>query len=137
MLGEEVVPPTDRAILTKRIKSRALELGFDKVGIVRAEALTEERAQLKEWLRRGYHAEMPYMARDPEQRTDPRRIFPDARSVIAVALNYYTSPQHSSSSSTGKVSRYAWGDDYHDVVGDKLRELLTWIKGERLDAAGK
>lgn len=139
--------------LTESIKSQALELGFDKVGIVRAEALTEERARLQEWLRRGYHGEMPYMARDPEQRSDPRKTFPGAKSVIVVALNYYTSHQHSVSTVsgefrtgrvsgrvnqlTGKVSRYAWGDDYHEVVGDKLRDLLTGIKGEYPYAEGK
>jgi epoxyqueuosine reductase len=136
----------DRSTSTKAIKLRARELGFDKVGIVRAEPLTEERARLEEWLRRGCHGEMPYMRRDPEQRSDPRRIFPGAKSVIVVALNYYTSHQHEvrtactggqADQSTGKVSRYAWGDDYHDVVGEKLRELLLWIKQLSRDAEGK
>ena len=139
--------------LTNQIKARALEVGFDKVGIVRAEPISEERARLEEWLRRGYHGEMPYLARDPEQRCDPRRLFPNATSVVVVALNYYTPHQHSVSSArdevgtvwvsgrvkerTGKVSRYAWGDDYHTVVGDKLKNLLTWIKGEYSEAEGK
>ena len=148
-----------RATFTESIKSQALELGFEKVGIVPAGPLTEEHVRLEEWLRRGYHAEMPYMARDPEQRGDPRKIFPEAKSVIVVALNYYTPHQHSvttgSSSgqinpatnndrastsgaqSTGKISRYAWGDDYHDVVGDKLRALLLWIKQQNREAEGK
>ncbi len=75
------------------------------------------------------------MARDPEQRTDPRKLFSEARSVVVVALNYYTSPEHSDN--PGKVSRYAWGDDYHEVIGDKLRELLSWIKEQWPEAAGK
>jgi epoxyqueuosine reductase len=140
-----------------QIKKRARELGFDKVGIARAEGLNEERARLEEWLRRGYHGEMPYMARDPEQRTDPRKIFPTARSIVVVALNYYTPHQHSVRTEsgsdrikrsvedevgrgehlTGKISRYAWGDDYHDVVGQKLRELLAWVKEQRPEAEGK
>jgi epoxyqueuosine reductase len=139
--------------LTNQIKARAVELGFDKIGVVRAEALVEERARLEEWLRRGYHGEMPYLARDPEQRSDPRRIFPEAKSVVVVALNYYTPHQHdvstggsdrvnhtglaAGSRATGKVSRYAWGDDYHDVAGDKLRELLLWIKQTNPNANGK
>src|SRR5689334_20583149 len=84
----------DGATFTELIKTRARELGFDKIGIVRAEPLSDERAQLEEWLRRGYHGEMPYMARDPEERSDPWKIFPHARSVIVVGVNYYTSHQH-------------------------------------------
>ncbi len=120
-----------------QIKQRALQLGFSKVGIAREEQLSAERERLKEWLARGYHGEMSWMARDPEQRTDPRKLFPEARSVIVVALNYYTPHQHSDSSATGKVSRYAWGDDYHEVVSDKLRELLSWIKEQWPQAEGK
>ena len=120
-----------------RIRRRALEIGFSKVGIVAASQLCVERERLEEWLRRGYHGEMNWMARDPGQRTDPRKIFPEARSVIVVALNYYTSHQHSDRQATGKISRYAWGDDYHEVVGAKLRELLRWIKEQWPEADGK
>ena len=139
----------ENSSLTKQIKARAVEVGFDKVGIVPAAALHEERTRLEEWLRRGYHGEMPYMARDPEQRSDPRRIFPGAKSVIVVALNYHTTHEHEVRTAcvsgrvnvrreaTGKVSRYAWGDDYHDVVGDKLRKLLDWIQQKRPEAEGK
>jgi epoxyqueuosine reductase len=129
--------PVERHTRAAEIKSRALALGFGKVGIIRAEVLTEERARLQEWLSRGYHGEMAYMARDPDQRTDPEQIFPDARSVVVVALNYYTAQQHSVSPGAGKVSRYAWGDDYHDILGDKLRELLRWIKQQWPEAEGK
>ena len=158
MIADVHAAATDRATLTQRIRSRAIDVGFDKVGVVRAESLTEEGARLEEWLRRGYQGEMPYLARNPEQRSDPRRIFPRAKSVIVLALNYYTPHQHSvstgsgsarinhatndnrttaSAQSTGKISRYAWGDDYHTVVGDKLRDLLAWIKGEWPDVEGK
>ena len=77
------------------------------------------------------------MARDPEMRTDPRKLFPAARSVIVVAKNYYTPAEHRDDPATGKVSRYAWGDDYHEVVGAKLRSLLAWIKEEIPQAEGK
>lgn len=125
----------DPGALAALIKARASELGFHKVGIARAEALAAEQERFSEWLRRGFNGEMGWMARDPEQRTDPRRFFPGARSVVVVALNYYTPHQHADK--PGKVSRYAWGDDYHDVVGDKLRELLAWIKAQWPDAEGK
>ncbi|MBV9957832.1 MAG: tRNA epoxyqueuosine(34) reductase QueG [Acidobacteria bacterium] len=125
------------ALLSERIRERALALGFEKIGIARATALEEERVRLLEWLGRGYAGEMRWMARDPERRTDPREIFPEARSVVVVALNYFTPHEHVDDSLTGKISRYAWGDDYHDVVGEKLRALLAWIKEEWPEAMGK
>ena len=124
--------------LSTRIKERALELGFHKVGIVTAAPLASERVRLEEWLRRGFHGEMSWMARDSERRTNPRLVMPDARSIVVVALNYFTPHKHDSSDHAhGKISRYAWGDDYHDVVGSKLKELLAWIKEECPGAAGK
>ena len=128
---------TNRPGASARIRARAHELGFHKVGIIRAENLSTEQSRLEEWLYRGFQGEMNWMTRDPAQRTDPRRLFPEARSVVVVALNYNTPPQHSNRSATGKVSRYAWGDDYHEVVGDKLRELLLWIREQWPEADGK
>ncbi|HEY0546586.1 MAG TPA: tRNA epoxyqueuosine(34) reductase QueG [Pyrinomonadaceae bacterium] len=125
------------AMLAQKIKERARAVGFQKVGIVRAEALTEERVRLEEWLRLGFHGEMRWMAREAARRTDPREIFPAARSVVVVALNYFTPHEHTDEAATGKISRYAWGDDYHDVVGEKLRSLLAWIKEEYPEAEGK
>jgi len=128
------------SVVAAQVKERALQLGFSKVGIARAENLAEERNRLQQWLARGYNGEMNWMERDPAQRTDPRLFFPPARSVIVVALNYYTQPQHEigrSEELTGKISRYAWGDDYHEVVGGKLRELLSWIKQQHAEAEGK
>jgi epoxyqueuosine reductase len=132
---ESTVPTATRVEQSARIKARALALGFHKVGIVPADALSAERGRLEEWLARGFHGEMNWMTRDPEQRTDPRRLFREARSVVVVALNYYTAHEHSDA--PGKVSRYAWGDDYHEVVGDKLRQLLSWIEEQWPEAKGK
>jgi len=84
--------------MSAQIKAQARELGFHKVGIVRAEALTAERVRLEAWLHHGYHGEMNWMSRDPVQRTDPHRLFPEARSVVVVALNYYTPHQHADNS---------------------------------------
>jgi epoxyqueuosine reductase len=131
--------PTTRgaglAASTAQLKSQALALGFHKVGIVPAAELSDERGQLMEWLGRGLNGEMGWLLRDPDQRSDPRRLFPDARSVVVVALNYHT--PHSHSDAPGKVSRYAWGDDYHDVLGDKLKELLAWIQLQWPESKGK
>ena len=114
--------------LSLRIKDKAKSVGFEKVGIVPATALDVESDRLRDWLARGYHGEMRWMARDPEMRADPRKLFPAARSVVVVTKNYYTAHEHTDDPATGKVSRYAWGDDYHDVIGAGLRSLLAAIK---------
>jgi epoxyqueuosine reductase len=119
------------------IKEQALAEGFHKVGIVRAEPLGEEGPRLKAWLARGHHGEMSWLARDVEKRLNPLELFPPARSIVVVALNYYTPDQHQENSATGKVSRYAWGDDYHDVLKTKLESLLAWIRAREPEAAGK
>ena len=124
-------------ITAQQIKEKALEIGFDKVGIARAEDLPEERERLEEWLANGFQAEMSWMAREPEKRANPQLLMPSAKSVVVVALNYYTAHEHSPDPKVGKVSRYAWGDDYHDVLKEKLRELLNWITLENPDAVGK
>lgn len=124
-------------LFTDKLKRKALEIGFDKIGIVRAEALTNEGIELGHWLRKSFHGDMAWMELEPEKRSDPRLLFPEAQSVIVVALNYYTPHEHEENPETGKISRYAWGDDYHDVVKTKLRELLDWIKSENPAAEGK
>ncbi|MCY7377207.1 MAG: tRNA epoxyqueuosine(34) reductase QueG [Pyrinomonadaceae bacterium] len=123
--------------LSHKIKQKAIEIGFDKIGIVRAESLIEEGGKLDEWLEKGFHASMKWLEREPEKRKNPAMIFPDAKSVVVVALNYFTPHKHEESSAKGKVSRYAWGDDYHDVLKEKLRELLSFIKSIDAAADGK
>lgn len=122
---------------SEQIKQKALEIGFHKVGIARAEALSFERSRLEEWLANGFHGEMRWMEREPEKRSDPRLLMPGAKSVICVALNYFTAHEHDTSAEKGKISRYAWGDDYHDVLKEKLRELFAWIQAEIPGAEGK
>jgi epoxyqueuosine reductase len=133
VLTQELHP----GLLSEKIKERARGLGFDLVGIVRARALEPERERLQEWLGRGFQGEMHWMEREPEKRTDPRLLLPSARSVVVVALNYYTPHAHTDDPARGKISRYSWGDDYHDVVGEKLKSLLAWIKEEWPEAEGK
>ncbi len=122
---------------TEKIKDRAFELGFCKIGVVSSERLDNEASMLFEWLGRDFHGNMEWMHREPEKRTDPKLIFPDAKSVVVAAMNYFTPHKHTDSGSTGKISRYAWGDDYHDVIREKLRVLLDWIKAEVPEAEGK
>lgn len=123
--------------LTEEIKRKALDLGFSKVGVARAEPLEREAALLAQWLARGYHGTMEWMARNFEKRIDPQKVLPGARSVVVVAMNYYTKISHSGDERVGKVSRYAWGDDYHDVVLKKLAALLGFIRSKDETAEGK
>ncbi|HVQ39243.1 MAG TPA: tRNA epoxyqueuosine(34) reductase QueG [Pyrinomonadaceae bacterium] len=136
-LLNDPAPKTRARELSQLIKQRALAEGFELVGIVPAEILNEPHERLTEWLARGYHGAMQWMARDPDMRADPGRLFPPARSVIVVAKNYFTPGKHHDDRATGKVSRYAWGDDYHDVIASGLRSLLAGIKEEVPEAEGK
>jgi epoxyqueuosine reductase len=122
---------------SERIKSKARELGFANVGIARAEALTDEGTKLEEWLRRGYHGTMEWMARNSEKRVDPSMILPGVKSVVCVAMNYYTDQPHSTDPTVGKISRYAWGDDYHDLMAERLNRLKDFIVGEVPEARAK
>src|SRR5574341_1266756 len=109
--------------VTDRIKEQALELGFCKVGVAKAELLTEEGKRLSEWLGRGYHGTMEWMAKNVERRVDVTKIVPNAKSVVCVAMNYYTDVKHFDDPEVGKISRYAWGDDYHIIMNDRLEKI--------------
>lgn len=122
---------------SEQIKAKVSELGFAKTGIAAADALNVEFGHLSEWLALGYNGNMAWMEREPEKRGDPRILFPGARSIVVVAQNYYTDHKHINDNEQGKISRYAWGDDYHDVVKEKLKDLLTWIQAEIPMADGK
>jgi epoxyqueuosine reductase len=129
--------PVSISKLTADIKKRALALGFCKVGVARAEVLDAEGKLLRTWLSRNYHGTMDWMARNVEKRQDPKQVLPDAQSVVAVAMNYYSDHQHASDPDIGKISRYAWGDDYHDVMRPRLERLLEYIKSEAPTANGR
>ncbi|MEK6565358.1 MAG: tRNA epoxyqueuosine(34) reductase QueG [Bacteroidota bacterium] len=123
--------------LTARIKSQATDLGFCKVGVARAGELTDEVRHLREWLARGYQGTMDWIERNSEKRSDVRKIVPNAKSVVCVAMNYYTNIQHSSDPDVGKISRYAWGDDYHIVMTERLEKLQQFIEAEVPDVQSK
>jgi epoxyqueuosine reductase len=114
----------------ERIKQKAVELGFVAAGIAAAEELDIEGRRLREWLDRGYHATMGWMASRFAERVDPGRVLPGAKSVVALAVNYYTPYSHSENPAAGKISRYAWGDDYHRIVLKQLDELAGWMERE-------
>jgi epoxyqueuosine reductase len=114
--------------LTQEIKAKALELGFSKVGISPAGRL-DERNGLDAWLAAGRAGEMEWMTRHPDKRIDPAKVLPKVQSVIALALNYFTPFSHSEDANHGKISRYAWGCDYHQVMNNHLKPLWEWILG--------
>ncbi len=113
---------------SRRIKQKALELGFLQAGIARADHLAEDAERLGYWLEKGYHGNMQYMERHFEKRTDPRRLVEGARSVVVVLQNYFTREKQQDESSP-RISKYAYGRDYHHLVRRKLHRLLAFIKG--------
>lgn len=113
--------------VTSSVKAKALALGFTSVGIARAGELAEEGDRLRRWLEKGYQATMGWMARSSDRRADPRLVLPGARSVISVAKNYFTEGEHETGEGSGRISRYAWGDDYHDVLGAGLAQFRDWL----------
>lgn len=116
--------------LKNNIKERGLELGFDMVGISKAEQLTDEAYNLERWLSEHHHGAMAYMANHFDKRIDPRKLVAGAKSVISVIHNYYPDPEHRQPEGAPKISRYAWGADYHKVLKRKLYQLFEWIQTE-------
>ncbi len=115
-------------ISSKSIKKKAEELGFQKVGIARAEKTPKEKSDLDSWLMQGNHASMTWMMNRKDERGNIHKYFPEARSVIAVGMNYYMGKNQDDLRSDYKFSNYAWGDDYHTVLKKQLYQLLNWIK---------
>lgn len=113
--------------LSERIRNLATQVGFEKVGFAAADRVHDANL-LRTWLDRGYHADMAWMERNTDARVDPRIWYSDAVSVVSVGLNYYTPHAVPDDPAIGKISRYAWGDDYHDVMKEKLMLLLECIK---------
>ncbi|BDA39828.1 tRNA epoxyqueuosine(34) reductase QueG [Candidatus Atelocyanobacterium thalassae] len=112
---------------TRKIKNKAFDIGFDKIGIANPHIIYEDNAiyNLQNWLSLGYQADMAWM--NNPKRFDITQCMPDIRSVITVALNYYTPHKHSNNINYGKVSRYAWGKDYHKVLKQKLKLFCKWL----------
>jgi epoxyqueuosine reductase len=123
--------------LSAQIKAIASELGFAKCGIVAAARLDDSGIRGENWLGRGCHGERYWMDRPEQDRSDLRTVMPDVRTVVVLASNYFTPHKHGEEADCGKISRYAWGSDYHDVVRAKTRELLERIKVETPEIEGR
>lgn len=122
-------PEQPSTVNYQRIRSLALQVGFEDCGVSRAEYLFEQEKPLCLWLNNGYQGEMGYMERNLDKRLDPRLLVPNAKSVISVLLNYYPGNPDISTISP-KISRYALSKDYHVVLKDKLLLLLDLIRKE-------
>lgn len=109
------------------VKKLALDLGFSFCGISKADFLKEEAPHLEAWLNKGMQGEMSYMENHFDMRLDPRLLVPGAKSVVSFLFNYFPNPQHSIAAGSLKVSKYAWGEDYHYVVKDKLKLLMQQL----------
>jgi epoxyqueuosine reductase len=115
---------------SSNVKEQARRLGFDAVGIAPASA-HPELAFFREWLSRGYAGDMTYLHRTADRRGDVRHVLPSARSVVVTATVYNTDRPYSvecSDPMRAQIARYAWGDDYHDVIGRRLESLVSWMR---------
>lgn len=108
--------------------SRAKTIGFDLIGFAKAEIMEDEIEKLNLWLEKKFQAGMSYMERNVSKRKNPKEILPDAKSIISLGLIYNTPFTHSGKNEQGKISRYAWGKDYHLIIWDMLDELETGLK---------
>jgi len=119
------------AELKPQLVSFAREIGFDSCRIA-ACGEPAHATDFREWLREGAHGEMNYMERGEEKRCDPQQVLPGARSIVVLALNYFQgeqTPRRSETAATGRIARYAWGDDYHEVIEAKLDEVDQFLRG--------
>jgi epoxyqueuosine reductase len=111
---------------TEIVKQTAANLGFDFCGIAKAQKLDDDARRLENWLQQGMHGSMQYMENNFDLRVDPTKLVPDAKSVITILYNYY--PSTTQQTDAARVSYYAYGKDYHEVIRKKLREFLFELK---------
>ena len=121
---------------SQMIKAEALRLGFMACGISKAEFLEEEAPRLENWLNNNHHGEMAYMANHFDKRLDPRLLVEGSKSVVSLTLNYFT-PQKQADPTAPKISKYAYGADYHTVIKEKLQELMYFINQNIGEVGGR
>ncbi len=135
MNGARIEPGEARRILEERARAA----GFDLVGVTSAEPLEEGGARLREWQEAGMAADMDYMRRPVELLSDPKRLQRSARSVVSLGVSYYPGEHPENAGGGGRVARYAWGRDYHEVIKERLFELRRELEeelGVRIKARG-
>jgi epoxyqueuosine reductase len=130
------LPDSIKAENTRRIKAEATRLGFMHCGVSKADFLEEEAPRLEQWLETKKQGEMRYMENHFDKRLDPRLLVDGAKSVISFLLNYYPTEKQSDTDAP-KLSKYAYGQDYHHVIKSKLRELMDFIQQEIGEVGGR
>jgi len=120
---------------TRLVREAVRELGFDFCGIARARRLDDDARRLEEWLNQGFHGSMQYMENHFDLRIDPTRLVPGARSVITLLKNYY--PEQQQQNDTPGIAKYAYGNDYHEVIRAQLRQLLEKLSAEIGEIQGR
>lgn len=118
------------------IKNEAKRLGFLSCGISKADFLEEEAPRLEQWLNKNMHGEMQYMENHFDKRLDPTKLVEDSKSVVSLLLNYFPSEEPQDKTAP-KISKYAYGDDYHFVIKEKLKRLLEFIYEEIGEVSGR
>ena len=113
---------------TNILKKIAKEIGFDFCGVSKARFLAEEAERLENWLAKNFHGKMDYMSRNFDKRLDPRLLVPETKSIISLLLNYF--PGEKQNQLSPKVSKYAYGDDYHQVIKERCIELIHRLQEE-------
>lgn len=126
---------SSREHYTELIKTEAKRLGFLSCGISKAEFLEDEAPRLEQWLKEGKHGEMHYMENHFDKRLDPTILVEDSKSVVSLLLNYY--PEQQQTEQSYKLSKYAYGTDYHFVIKDKLKQLLQFIQDDIGEVHGR
>ncbi|WP_067145060.1 tRNA epoxyqueuosine(34) reductase QueG [Pseudotamlana agarivorans] len=125
----------NKAKYSQLIKTEAKRLGFLSCGISKAEFLEEEAPRLEKWLKNNMNGEMRYMENHFDKRLDPTKLVEGSKSVVSLLLNYY--PEDIQTENSYKLSKYAYGTDYHFVIKDKLKELLHFIQDEIGEVDGR
>ncbi len=121
--------------VTNIIKDAAADLGFDYCGIAKAQVLNEDARRLEQWLNKGMHGKMQYMENYFDLRIDPSKLVAGAKSVITLMMNYY--PEAKQKNNVPKIAKYAYGNDYHEVIRENLKELILKLKQEVGDMNGR
>lgn len=127
--------PLKNDLLKQKLKQKAIELGFFEMRVAKAEHLDKEAYRLEQWLKKDYNGSMNWMEKNIDLRLDPRKLVPGARTVIVFAFNYYTDKNQTEDSP--KISKYAYGRDYHKVLKSRLKKLIQWIGEEIGDIQGR
>jgi epoxyqueuosine reductase len=121
---------------TRLIREEAHRLGFEFVGFAKAEQMEPEARRLEAWLNQGMHGQMHYMANHFEKRTDPTKLVPGAKSVVSLMYNYYTQAEQQDPNAP-KITKYAYGKDYHFILKRKLKALMHFIQDEIGEVGGR